>query len=89
MRTTLTLEDEIAEALKELAHRTGRSFKAVTNEVLRNGLAVENAPPKAKRYRLQPRSLGGARPGIDLDRALELSDALEVEALATKLELRK
>ena len=29
MRTTLTIEDEIARRLKEIAYRTGKSFKSV------------------------------------------------------------
>ena len=33
--------------------------------------------------------LGGVRPGFNLDKALQLSDALEDEGIARKLELRK
>lgn len=89
MRTTLTLDDDVAAELKESAHRTGKPFKQVVNETLRAGLAANKAPPKAKRYRLKPAALGGLRPGIDLDRALRLADALEEEALRQKLEARK
>ena len=89
MRTTLTLDDDIALALKETAHQKGRSFKAMVNEVLRAGLANLSAPPRAKPYRLKPASLGGVEPGIDLDKALRLADALEDEGIARKLELRK
>lgn len=89
MRTTLTLDDDIAAALKEAAYRTGRSFKAAVNETLRAGLAAIEAPPRRKRYRVVPASLGGVRPGIDLDKALQLADALEDEGIARKLELRK
>ncbi len=89
MRTTLTLDDDVALALKEAAYRTGQSFKAAVNATLRAGLAALEAPPKRKRYRLQPASLGGVRPGVDLDKALQLADALEDEGVARKLELRK
>lgn len=89
MRTTLTIEDEIGTALREKAFRSGRTFKEVVNETLRDGLAAGTAAPKARRYRLKPASLGGAVPGIDLDKALRLADALEDEAIARKLELRK
>ena len=44
---------------------------------------------RPRRYRLRPVSLGGVRPGINLDQALRLADALDDEALAHKLELRK
>lgn len=89
MRTTLTLDDDLASALKEIAYRSGKSFKATVNETLRAGLGERPAAPQAKRYRLEPASLGSVQPGIDLDRALRLADALEDEGVARKLELRK
>jgi len=89
MRTTLTIDDATAKALKELAHRTGRSFKHVVNEILRIGLAKKRGRSEARPYRLEPASLGGVCAGIDLDRALRLADALEDTELARKLELRK
>ncbi len=89
MRTTLTLDDELAAQLKEAAFKTGRSFKEVVNETLRQGLEASEPRPRKKRYRLCPAALGGVRPGVDLDRALGLADALEDEAIARKLDLRK
>lgn len=89
MRTTLTLDDDIAAALKDASHRTGKTFKAAVNETLRAGLAAGAVPAKRKRYRVVPASLGGVRPGIDLDKALQLADALEDEGVARKLEQRK
>lgn len=89
MRTTLTLDDDIAKDLKEAAYRGGTSFKATVNDALRAGLTAAGAPAKRKRYRIAPASLGGVRPGIDLDKALQLADALEDEGIARKLELRK
>jgi Arc/MetJ family transcription regulator len=44
MRTTLTLDDDLAEALNRAARLTGRSFKAVVHETLRRGLAL-TCPP--------------------------------------------
>ncbi len=85
----MTLDPEVAEALKAEAYRSGRSFKAVVNEAIRAGLAQRRGAPEAKRYRLEPSSLGGVVPGIDLDRALRLADALEDEAIARELEARK
>jgi len=89
VRTTLTLDDDIAVALKTMAYRSGRPFKMAVNETLRAGLAALEAPPKPKRYRLKPASLGGTRAGIDLDKALHLAEVLEDEAMVRKLELRK
>lgn len=88
MRTTLTIDDRIAEALKDLAHRSNRPFKEVVNETLRAGLTAKGAR-KAKPYVLRPAALGGPMPGINLDKALALSDAIEDQELAAKMQLRK
>ena len=60
MRTTLTLDDEVFARLKEKAYRAGETFKQVVNETLERGLAAEETPPIARRYQLDPSSLGGA-----------------------------
>jgi hypothetical protein len=76
MRTTLTIDDATAKALKELAHRSNKPFKHVVNEILRAGLGAA-ATCGRKRYRLKPAKLGGVIPGINLDKALALADAIE------------
>jgi len=88
MRTTLTLDDRIAKALKSLAHRSGKPFKQVVNEILRSGLAANEAASQ-KPYRLKAVSLGGVLPGIDIDKTLRLTVALEDEEIARELDLRK
>ncbi len=88
MRTTLTIDDGIAQALNELAHRSNKPFKQVVNETLRAGLSPAGRAG-AKRYKVQPAALGGKFPGIDLDKALALADAIEDQELATKIQLRK
>jgi hypothetical protein len=88
MRTTLTLETDLARALREEAARSGKPLKRVVNETLRAGLAARRARAP-RRYRLTPVHLGGVVPGVDLDKALRLAEALEDEAIAHKLELRK
>lgn len=88
MRTTLTLDGDLALALREEARRSGRPLKRIVNETLRAGLAARRRPPE-RRYRLTPARLGGVVPGADLDKALRLAASLEDEAIAGKLELRK
>ena len=88
MRTTLTLDDHIAKTLKALAHRTGKPFKQVVNETLQRGLEAA-ATRKARPYRLKPTSLGGPLPGVDIDKALRLSAAIEDDEMARELNLRK
>jgi hypothetical protein len=89
MRTTLTIDEPIVRALKKVAHQSGRPFKHVVNETLRAGLAARKAIEPAKGYRLKPSSLGGVRPGLDIDKALALADALEDQELARKMQQRK
>jgi hypothetical protein len=88
MRITLTIDDRIAKALEDLAHRSNRPFKEVVNDTLCAGLTAK-ATPKAKPYVVRPAALGGPMPGINLDKALALSDAIEGQELAAKLQLRK
>lgn len=45
MRTTLTIDADLAEALRRLAERTGTTWKEVVNEVLRRGLEAGASPP--------------------------------------------
>ena len=89
MRTTLTIDDQIAKRLKEAAHRSGRSFKEVVNETLREGLRSHPSTPRARPYRLEPASLGSVRAGYDLDQALQLADHLEDAEVVRKLQMKK
>lgn len=77
MRTTLTLDPDIAARLKALAHQRRVSFKQAVNQVLRRGLdgpSAHDDPP----YRVTPHR-GGFRPGIDPGRLNQLLDELEVD----------
>ncbi len=87
-RTTLTLEPDLARALRQRAHDGNCSFKDVVNDVIRAGLSLARQP-RRRPYRLKPHHLGGVHPGIDLDKALRLAAALEDAEIARKLELRK
>lgn len=78
MRTTLTVDDRVGKALKELAHHSGKSFKQVVNETLERGLASSGSTHK-ELYREKPTRLGAARAGYDLTKALSLAAALEDE----------
>ncbi|HXG57616.1 MAG TPA: DUF2191 domain-containing protein [Thermoanaerobaculia bacterium] len=88
-RTTLTLDDSIERQLKEIAHRSGKPFRTVVNETLRAGLTAGTATAKPKRFRLRPASLGNVLSGVSIDKALDLSDAIEDQELVRKLKLRK
>jgi len=81
MRTTLTLDDDLAKRLKEIARQGGRSFKEVTNEAIRRGLSagapqVEGVRP----FRVEPKACG-FKPGVDPMKLNQIYDDLEIKEL--------
>jgi len=86
MRTTLTLDPDVADRLRTLARERGLPFKQVVNAVLRRGL--EDGSDAREAFSVAARAMR-LRPGIDLDQALELAARLEDEETLRKLELRK
>ena len=77
MRTTLTLDDDLADVLKQRAKLLDVPFKQVVNETLRRGLAPEAAEDRLV-FRVRP-FRSGFRPGIDPLKLNQLNDQLEVE----------
>ena len=88
MRTTLTLDDSLANQLKKLANHEGKSFKEIVHKTLLIGLQHDNLP-QPQGYQLTPVSLGELRSGVNLDKSLQLADDLEDSAILQKLEQRK
>jgi Ribbon-helix-helix protein, copG family len=86
MRTTVTLDPDLAAKLRALARERGVSFKEALNSTLRRGLTGGGS--SKRRYRLDSRRLG-LRPGVDLEHALRLAGELEDAETIRKLELRK
>lgn len=84
MRTTLTLDQDVAARLKQLMRTSGKGMKAVVNEGLRRGLGLEGRRTPPPRFEVEPHSFG-FKPGIDLDRMNQLVDELEAEEVARKL----
>jgi hypothetical protein len=84
MRTTLTLDDDLAGLLKQRARELGIPFKEAVNRTIRAGMsdaAVTRRHPVPKTI---PHSFG-FMPGIDLDKLGQLSDELEAESFAEKM----
>lgn len=77
MRTTVTIDPDVAEKLKEYAHKRKLPFKQALNELLRRGLKAQSIVKKKARFRVQPHD-GGFRPGIDPGKLNQLLDELEV-----------
>ena len=57
MRTTLTLDDDVAAKLAADARRTGRSLKDVVNRYLRIGLNAKRSAEARKPFRVRARPL--------------------------------
>ena len=84
MRTTLTLDDDLASLLKSRARQLGISYKEMVNRVIRAGLGKEMEPHTGEPPRTLPHSYG-FRPGIDLDKLNQLVDELEADEVAAAL----
>ncbi len=76
MRTTLTLDDDVARLIETIRRRRGATLKQVVNDALREGLPRLDAPrgPRA-RHETKAVSLGGCRIG-------DVDDVAEALALA-------
>lgn len=76
MRTTLTLDDDVAALLEQMRERRKAPLKQIVNEALREGLTRLEAPqPRSRKPPTTPASLGRCfLPSID--------DVAEVLAIA-------
>lgn len=86
MRTTLTIDDDLAGLLKRHARESGVSFKDAVNRAIRAGLGEDAA--KTRRT-AAPKTIShsfGFKAGVDLDKLGQLADELEAEAVAASLE---
>ena len=85
MRTTLTLDDDLAMALHEQARATGQPFRAVVTEALRRGLAPTSSErtPVALTTHALGRSAaddvtaGGLALDVEVERYLRVTRDLE------------
>jgi hypothetical protein len=87
MRTTVTLDPDVVAKLKEEMRKKDISFKEALNSSVRRGLGRDEAKPQP--YRLPPPQRMGARPGVNLDKALQLAGELEDAETIRKLHLGK
>jgi plasmid stability protein len=76
VRTTLTLDDDVAAKLKHETRRSGRSFKETVNAVLRRGLTAQTQRRARPPFVVQARPLG-LRPGLNYDKTSDLLDQIE------------
>ena len=78
MRTTLTIDPDVAKRLEKLRRKGDRPFKAIVNDALRAGLdALDEAPPKKRKpYRTRVWDGGG----------LLIDDIANVQEVLTEIE---
>ncbi|MEZ5402070.1 MAG: ribbon-helix-helix protein, CopG family [Bryobacteraceae bacterium] len=74
MRTTLTLDDDVAARLDEEVRRSGQPFKVVVNEALRLGMDLRR--PDRQGIQFTWRDLG-FESGIQFESTSELLERLE------------
>lgn len=78
MRTTITLEPDVAERIRQASLSGKRSQKAIINEALRRGLGVEKSNKPGKPFRVRP-IRSAFRAGVDNGKLNQLVDELEAE----------
>jgi hypothetical protein len=81
VRTTLTIDDDLAGLLKQRARELGLPFRDVVNRTLRAGLGEAAKTRRLAAPKTIPHAFG-FRPGIDLDKLNQLADELEAEGYA-------
>jgi Ribbon-helix-helix protein, copG family len=64
MRTTLTIDDDVAAQLERLRRSRNSSLRDIVNDALRRGLREMGARPK-KREPFRTRSIDGVQPLLD------------------------
>ena len=83
MRTTLTLDEDVADFLKAQSRLQDKPFKQAVNEVLRRGMAPGSREPELPRFRIVP-NRGGLVAGVDPLKLNQLNDQLEADDFATE-----
>ncbi len=83
MRTTLTIDPDVAELLRKETRQGKTSLKQAVNERLRMGFGLKARAKRAK-FRVEPHDSGFA-PGVDPARLNQLVDELEAMESAGKM----
>lgn len=86
VRTTVTLDPDVASLVQQRMKERGVSFKQALNDALRDGLG--SSPVKGRR-RFRTRAVDMGVPQVNLDRALQLAAELDDEELIRKLRVGK
>lgn len=66
IRTTVTLDEDVIERVKEESRSRGASFRDTLNDLLRVALAGQARPPLKRTLKIKPRPMG-LFPGLNYD----------------------
>ena len=83
MRTTVTLDRDVEQLLREATHRSRKSFKETLNTAIRAGLSDGGKQPPSRPFKVKARPLR-LRSGLDPAGFNKLADELEVDAFIAK-----
>jgi hypothetical protein len=86
MRTTLTLDPDVAMTVKKRMAEKKLTLKETINQALRYGLKEVAKEKKRAPFKVIPHSFG-FKPGIDQNKLSQLLDQLEAEEFVRKMNL--
>jgi hypothetical protein len=86
MRTTVTLDPDVEQALKARMREKGLSFKEALNAAVRSGLSPGRG--RSRKFVQKTYSMGKEQ-YFRWDKALAMADALEDEEIIRKMSLQK
>jgi hypothetical protein len=76
VRTTLSIDDDIAKLVEQEVRRSGDSFKGTVNRLLRQGLIASRNPQPRKRFTVTPIALNTGL-GTRYQKVEDLIESLE------------
>jgi mRNA-degrading endonuclease RelE of RelBE toxin-antitoxin system len=76
VRTTVTIDDDLRVLLDRRMRETGKSFKEIVNEALRNGIRNREENKPKRRFKVKSFRLG-LPPGATYDKPWVLLEELE------------
>ncbi len=85
MRITLTLDDDLADSLRERARLLNKSVKQVVNDALRRGMSSDPPETPPPEYRVVPNHSALA-PGIDPLKLNQINDQLDAGSFGAPID---
>ena len=79
MRTTVTVEPDVEQLLRQAMQQSGQSFKVTLNQAIRKGLADTVVDGEEPPFVVKPKAMG-MMAGVDLTRLQVLADDLEIDS---------